>query len=78
VLALIGGALSVALMPAVAAAFQQALASAGINAFPVFAVDPLTYLWQMAFALAVGVVAALVPMVRAARVRIVDGLRHVG
>jgi ABC-type antimicrobial peptide transport system permease subunit len=29
-------------------------------------------------ALGVGVLAALVPMLRSARIRIVDGLRHVG
>jgi hypothetical protein len=33
---------------------------------------------QAACALAVGLVAALAPMARAARIRIVDGLRHVG
>jgi len=78
VLAALGGAASVLLMPVVAAGFQGALAAAGINAFPVFEVDPLTYLWQVFLAFAVGTLAALVPMVRAARVRIVDGLRHVG
>jgi putative ABC transport system permease protein len=78
VLALVGGVLSVALMPAVASGFKGALASAGINAFPVFEIDPMTYVWQMVFAVAVGTIAALVPMVRAARVRIVEGLRHVG
>jgi putative ABC transport system permease protein len=33
---------------------------------------------QLAAALVVGIVAALVPSVRASRVRIVDGLRAVG
>jgi putative ABC transport system permease protein len=78
VIAVIGGALSVVLMPGVAAAFKGALAGAGINAFPVFEIDPMTYAWQAGFAVAVGTIAALVPMVRAANVRIVEGLRHVG
>jgi len=78
VIAAIGGVLSVVAMPGVAAAFRDAIRGAGINAFPVFEIDPMTYLWQLVFAVAVGVVAALVPMVRAANVRIVEGLRHVG
>jgi hypothetical protein len=41
-------------------------------------VTPEIYAQQAIAALAVGVLAALVPMVRSARVRIVDGLRHVG
>jgi putative ABC transport system permease protein len=78
VIAVIGGALSVVLMPGVAVAFKGALAGAGINAFPVFEIDPMTYVWQLVFAAVVGTIAALVPMIRAANVRIVDGLRHVG
>ncbi|MDZ7652152.1 MAG: FtsX-like permease family protein [Burkholderiaceae bacterium] len=78
VIAALGGALSVALMPGVAAGFKGALASAGINAFPVFEIDPMTYVWQIVFAFGVGTLAAVVPMIRAARVRIVEGLRHVG
>ena len=78
VIAAIGGVLSVLLMPGVAGAFRGALRGAGINAFPVFEIDPMTYAWQLAFAAVVGTIAALVPMVRAANVKIVDGLRHVG
>ncbi|HEX7155749.1 MAG TPA: hypothetical protein VF229_00970, partial [Burkholderiaceae bacterium] len=37
-----------------------------------------TYALQIGAAAAIGVVAALAPMLRAARIRIVDGLRHVG
>jgi putative ABC transport system permease protein len=46
--------------------------------FAVFEVAPITYLWQALAGLAVGLLAALVPMVRSARIGIVDGLRHVG
>jgi len=46
--------------------------------FPVFKVAPDTVAMQAAAALGVGVAAAIVPAVRAARVRIVDGLRYIG
>jgi putative ABC transport system permease protein len=46
--------------------------------FPVFAVSNQTVVMQVAAALLVGTVAALLPSYRAARVRIVDGLRNIG
>jgi putative ABC transport system permease protein len=46
--------------------------------FPVFGVSGETFAMQAAAAAAVGVVAALLPGHRAARVRIVDGLRNIG
>lgn len=46
--------------------------------FAVFTVSASTVLMQLASAFVVGVVAALVPGWRSARVKIVDGLRHVG
>jgi putative ABC transport system permease protein len=46
--------------------------------FPVFEVSGATVALQVACALAVGVVAALAPGRRAARVRIVEGLRAIG
>ena len=46
--------------------------------FPVFAVSAGTVMLQMACAAAVGIIAALFPMRRAARVNIVEGLRAVG
>lgn len=73
VIAAIGGALGLALTP-LAADWVHGF----VTQFPRFDVQPRTYLQQAAAALAVGLLAALVPMVRAARVRIVDGLRHVG
>jgi len=74
-IALAGGAIAIALTPAIAAGFFD---SVGRTVFARFEVAPSTYLLQAAAALALGVLAALVPMVRSARVRIVDGLRHVG
>jgi len=73
VISLIGGGLGMALTGPAAAAFKQA---AGI--FPIFAVSDDTVTAQAACALAVAVVAAVVPAIRAARVRIVDGLRAIG
>ena len=46
--------------------------------FPVFEVSAGTVMLQMACAAAVGIIAALFPMRRAARVNIVEGLRAVG
>jgi putative ABC transport system permease protein len=46
--------------------------------FPVFAVSGDTVALQLACALAVGVIAAALPARRAARVRIVEGLRAIG
>jgi len=46
--------------------------------FPVFGVSPHTVIMQVGAALLVGMVAALFPGVRAARLRIVDGLRNIG
>ena len=57
-----------------AAGFKAALGSF----FPVFNVAPRTVALQAACALAVGLLAGAIPSVRASRVRIVDGLRHIG
>ena len=46
--------------------------------FPVFNVNVDTVYMQIASALVVGTVAALFPCLRAARVRIAEGLRRVG
>jgi putative ABC transport system permease protein len=46
--------------------------------FPVFHVGGRTLALQLACALATGLVAALFPAWRAARVNIVDGLRSIG
>jgi putative ABC transport system permease protein len=69
-----GAGLGITLMPWVADAFKH---FAGTY-FPVFEVSSLTLALQAACAAAVAVAAALVPALRAARVRIVDGLRAIG
>lgn len=46
--------------------------------FPVFSVAPATMAQQMAAALLVGLVSALFPTWRAARIRVADGLRRIG
>ncbi|HQR11639.1 MAG TPA: ABC transporter permease [Casimicrobiaceae bacterium] len=70
-IALIGGAIGILLTFPLAAAFAGALGTL----FPVFFVTQETVLKQVAAALVVGIVAACVPAWRAAKVRIVDGLR---
>lgn len=70
----IGGAIGIALTFPVAAAFKAAMGSM----FPVFNVTGETLALQAASALLVGVLAAVIPAVRAGRLRIVEGLRHIG
>lgn len=72
-LALAAGALGAALTYPIAGAFADAMGTL----FPVFFVSDETVALQLAAALAVGLVAAAVPAWRAARIRIVDGLRAV-
>jgi putative ABC transport system permease protein len=70
----IGGLVGIALTFPVAAGFKQAMGSM----FPVFKVTEETVVLQAAAALLVGLLAAVLPAVRAARVRIVEGLRYIG
>jgi putative ABC transport system permease protein len=70
-IALVGGALGIVLTFPLASAFAGALGTL----FPVFFVSRETVLMQLGAALIVGSVAACIPAWRAARVRIVDGLR---
>ena len=72
-LALAAGAAGVALTFPLAGAFADAMGTL----FPVFFVSDETVALQLAAALAVGLVAAAIPAWRAARIRIVDGLRAV-
>ena len=69
-----GGALGIALTFPVAAAFKAMMGSM----FPVFYVTAHTVALQVAAAAVVGLAAGLLPSIRASRVRIVQGLRHVG
>ena len=73
-LAALGAGLGMLLTPIVVQGFHAATVS-------VFAKMPLvaqTFYLQAACAVAVGLVAGIVPAFRAARIKIVDGLRHVG
>jgi len=70
----LGGALGILATFPAAAAFKAAMGTL----FPVFRVAPETVALQAACAVAVGGLAALLPSIRAARVKIVDGLRHIG
>ena len=73
-IAAIGCALGVALTFPVGHAFAREMA----KFIPVFEISGETVLLQLACALAVGLIAAALPARRAARVRIVEGLRAIG
>jgi putative ABC transport system permease protein len=73
-IAALGGALGIALTFPAAQAFVSTVGSI----LPSFKVTQETIAMQALAALAIGVVAAAVPAWRAARVRIVDGLRAIG
>ena len=73
-LALIGAALGIALTFPVGAWFAAQVGTL----FPVFEVSTGTVALQAACAIVVGIAAALAPGHRAARVKIVDGLRAIG
>jgi putative ABC transport system permease protein len=70
----LGAVVALVLTRPVAAAFHRATPAL----FARFDVSTRTLQMQALCAFAVGLIAALAPMARAARVRIVDGLRHVG
>ena len=72
-IALLGGLLGIALTFPLANAFASAMGTL----FPVFGVSSETLAMQFGAAMLIGVVAAGIPAWRAARVRIVDGLRAV-
>jgi len=72
-LAALGGAIGMLLTPPVVQLFHAAT----ISVFAKMPLVPQTFYLQAACALVVGLVAGVVPAVRASRIRIVDGLRHV-
>ena len=74
-LCFIGAGIGILLTYPVAAAFGKSPAGA---AFAAFNVSSATLGLQIICALVVGVVASIVPSIKSARVKIVDGLRHVG
>jgi putative ABC transport system permease protein len=73
-IAVAGGVLGILLTFPLAAAFADAMGSL----FPIFFVSEDTVLMQLAAALTVGAIAAVLPAWRTARVRIIDGLRAIG
>ena len=72
-LALLGGLIGAAATFPAASAFVQSVGTL----FPVFEVSRQTTVIQLLLALLVGLVAAAIPAVRSARVRIVEGLRAI-
>jgi putative ABC transport system permease protein len=70
----LGGGLAILAMPYAAAAFK----SLAGTYFPVFEVSKLTLALQALCAAIVAVAAAIVPALRASRVRIAEGLRAIG
>jgi putative ABC transport system permease protein len=74
VITLAGGILGIILTYPAAALFGRELS----NFFPIFNVEMKTVYLDVAVALLVGAIAALVPTRRAVRIRIADGLRRIG
>ena len=74
VIALMGAALGIALLFPVASAFSARMGTL----FPVFEITLKTMVQQAGAALAVGVIAAILPTLRSIHVNIVEGLRSVG
>jgi putative ABC transport system permease protein len=70
----LGGGLGILLTFPAASAFKMVVGTM----FPIFTVTGDTVAMQAAAALLVGVLAGLLPSIRASRVKIVDGLRYVG
>ena len=75
VLCLIGAGIGILLTFPVALGFANSPAGA---AFPAFSVSTTTVALQLSCAIIVAIVASLVPSIRSANIKIVDGLRHVG
>jgi putative ABC transport system permease protein len=72
-IALLGGVAGIAITFPIANAFREALGTF----FPIFYISDQTVAMQMGTALLVGLVAAAFPAWRAARLRVVDGLRAI-
>lgn len=73
IISLSGGALGLGLL-----AMMVSVLKAGLSAwFPVFKIQPLTWILVVALAIAIGLISSAFPVLRAMRTRIVDGLRVV-
>jgi putative ABC transport system permease protein len=70
----LGGGLGILATFPLAAGFKSAVGTL----FPIFHVSSETVALQVGASLAVGLLAGILPSIRAANVRIVDGLRHIG
>lgn len=70
----LGAAIGIAVTFPLAAGFKKLLGTM----FPVFNVAPETVVLQASCALAVGLLAGILPAIKASRVKIVDGLRYIG
>jgi putative ABC transport system permease protein len=73
-LALVGAVIGMALLFPVAHGFAEKMGTL----FPTFVIAPQTLLLQALCAIAVGLLAAIIPTVRSARVKIVEGLASIG
>lgn len=73
-LSLLGAGIGVLLLFPAAKLFSRAMGTM----FPVFEVSSQTPLWQLGAACVIGLLAALLPTMRAVRVNIVEGLRSIG
>jgi putative ABC transport system permease protein len=72
-LTVLGGAIGMAVSFPIIKLFKGLIGAI----FPVFRLSQETLAWQAGAVLCVGVLAAIVPAIRSARIKIVDGLRHV-
>ncbi len=72
-ISLLGGAVGLALSLPVAKGFQSAFPTI----FPIMPDPTWTLIWGAIASLFVGVIAALFPVLRVSKMRIVDGLRHI-
>jgi putative ABC transport system permease protein len=74
-IALLGGALGIALTFPLTQGFVEALPKGW---FPIFFVEPMTIILSCGLALLVGILASIFPIQRAINTKIVDGLRQIG
>ncbi len=75
VISLLGGAAGYGLTLLFVGAFAVAVPK---NFFPVFILEPVTIIQEFGFAIIVGLIAGVVPVMQAIRTKIVDGLRYAG
>lgn len=75
VISFLGAVIGLALLVPMVSNFEQVMPK---GFFPVFYIEPSTWVIAAAAAMLVGVAAAIVPIQRVLRTRIVDGLRFIG